>query len=491
MLVRPESPGFRGGLPPDELPGSSLLPPFAVPPLPRHLVFPLHQSRGILLAPRITSGRSVLKGQVIADHPDHPPLHASSSGLAEISPDGSCIIIRTDGRDIPVITASPGRQDSLTRENLLERIWQAGITGLGGAGYPSANKLLSPAIHTLILNGAECEPLASCDQTLLQRFPHRVLAGARQLCQTLGFKRCLLAIEADKTEVAQILQANLINGQYDPVRLVRIPVRYPTGSEKQLIQVLTGQEVPHGKKTQDIGIVCLNVATVAALHDALTWHQPLISRLVTVTGSGIKKPHNLWVRTGTPLSNLIDYCGGYTQTGVRLVTGGSMMGQLLENDQVPVSKSIYCLWVAGAEEWVEKQPEQPCIRCAACVEVCPVGLLPQELYRYTQSGHREHSMGLHLDACITCGCCDAVCPSHIPLAQSFRAAQSRQTEWVREQARAHHAKARYEARLARKAREEQERIEHARRKKENLEKNRDDEIRNTLNRLKVRREPGR
>lgn len=479
-----------GGLPPDVLPRSPTLPPFAIPPLPRHLVFPLRQSRGIFLIPRMESGQSVLKGQVLADHPEHPPLHASSSGLAEISPDGSRIMIRTDGRDTPLLATPPPRSNPLTRENLLERIWQAGITGLGGAGYPSADKLLSPTLHTLILNGVECEPLASCDQTLLTRFPHRVLAGARQLCQTLGFNRCLLAIEADKTEVRQILQASLADHRYDPVRLVSVPVRYPAGSEKQLIQVLTGLEVPQAKKPQDIGLVCLNVATVAALHDALTWQEPLISRLVTVTGSGIKKPHNLWVRTGTLVADLIDYCGGYTQMGVHRVTGGCMMGQPLESDQVPVGKSTYCLWIAGAEEWVEKQPEQPCIRCGACVEVCPAGLLPQELYRYTRSGHREHGMALHLDACIACGCCDVVCPSHIPLAESFRHAQAKQAEWLQGQVRASHAKARYEARLARKAREEQEQIEHARRKKENLGKNRDDEIQKTLNRLKTRREPG-
>lgn len=464
----------HNGLAPADLPGSRELPPLAIPPLPRHLLFPLIQSRGMTLIPRVEPGQPVLKGQLLAEHPDHPPLHASSSGVVATLDSlplatGPYLVITTDGRDMPVVSHLVNPPPVLTPKILLDRIWQAGITGLGGAGFPTTGKLDSAGIDTLILNGAECEPLSSCDQTLLARFPHRVLAGARLLLTTFSIRRCLLAIEADKTASWDALNAAVADSGDHSVQIVRVPARYPAGGEKQLIQALTGMEVPHGGHPQNLGLVCLNVATVAAIHDAIHWNSPLISRLVTLTGQGIRQPHNLWVRLGTPVSELIEYCGGYTGEAVRLVQGGVMMGYPLASDQLPVTKSTHCIWVGGSSETVEVGPEQPCIRCGACVDVCPAGLLPQELYRHAKAGQREQAMALHLAACIECGCCDVVCPSHIPLVRQFQTAKRQQAEWLAAQNRANHAKARYQARLARKAREEQARQDNARRSKESIQ----------------------
>lgn len=487
---------FPGGLKPDDLPRSSGLPTHSYPPLAPRLIFPLLQSRGIELLPRVVNGQTVLKGQILADHPDHPPIHASSSGVVETVTDwplpyptattGPCLVIHTDGLDASVNrTGTP--LPAASPQQLFDRLWQAGIVGLGGAGFPTTDKLRAPALHTLILNAAECEPLASADLTLLTQSSHRVLDGARLLCHSLGISRCFLALEADKIELANRLQQSLRQTEHNTIELRRIPVRYPTGSERQLIQVLTGKEVPLHGRPQDLGIVCLNVATVAAIHDAMLLNRPLTERWITLTGQGIHTPHNLWVKIGTPVADLIQHCGGYRPGANRLVMGGSMMGYPLLSDQVPIIKSSYCIWVAGVNESTDLEREHACIRCGACVEVCPAGLMPQELYRNVKSSDWSQANALKLEACIDCGCCNAVCPSHIPLVQHFMAAKKVTAHKIKAQALAHQAKARYEARLARKAREEQERAENARRRKDNLEKNRVGEIQGALARLKAKR----
>jgi electron transport complex protein RnfC len=216
-------------------------------------------------------------------------------------------------------------------------------------------------------------------------------------------------------------------------------------------------------------------------------NRPLTERWITLTGQGIHTPHNLWVRIGTPVADLVQHCGGYRPGANRLVMGGSMMGYPLLSDQVPIIKSSYCIWVAGVNETTDLEREHACIRCGACVEVCPAGLMPQELYRNVKSSDWSQANALKLEACIDCGCCNAVCPSHIPLVQHFMAAKKVTAHKIKAQALAHQAKARYEARLARKAREEQERAENARRRKDNLEKNRVGEIQGALARLKAKR----
>lgn len=501
-MLPPRLWNFQGGLAPDGLVDDPALPPLAIPPLPHRLIFPLQQIRGQVLKAVVEPGQHVLKGQILAESDVHPPLHASSSGEIQAiqhlplpypsSPPGDCLVLLTDGEDA-AITVEPNHDPQPTAEALLRRIWQAGIVGLGGAGFSTADKLnagLAAGIDTLIINGAECEPLISCDQTLLTHFPHKVLAGAQILCRILGIKTCLLAIEADKLDTRNALEIAITQGEYTGIKWVRVPPQYPTGSERQLIQVLTGREIPHGQRPSDLGIACLNVATVAAVYEALEQSHPLISRWITVTGTGLHQPMNLMARIGTPIADLIAYCGGYRTGAERLIMGGAMMGYPLASDALPVVKSTQCLWIAGPGEWTEAGKEQPCIRCGSCAEVCPVGLLPQQLYRQARGGEWEQLMAHHLDACIACGCCDVVCPSHIPLVQQFMLAQKQLVAQQEEQARAQHAKMRYEARLTRKAREAEERIENARRRKESLDKDKTSEIQGALARLKAKRQTG-
>jgi electron transport complex protein RnfC len=294
-----------------------------------------------------------------------------------------------------------------------------------------------------------------------------VLAGAEILLRLLGAGRCLLGIEEGRPQALAALEQAKARGGHRAVEIVTVPAVYPAGGERQLIKTLTGREVPSGGIPADIGAVCHNVATAAAIHRALVSGEPLTSRIVTVTGQGVREPQNLLARIGTPMADLIEQCGGYTESAQRLIVGGPMMGFALPSDAAPVSKAVNCVFVAGRGEVAEARPAMACIRCGACAAVCPAGLLPQQLYWHVRAGPSEKALDYHLPDCIECGCCDVVCPSQIPLAQHFRAAKGRFAAQALERAQADHARLRHEARQARK---EQEKAEAARRKKELLDK---------------------
>jgi len=476
---------FQGGLHlPDHKAESTGL-PIAKATLPPRLLLPLRQHMGAAARPMVDAGDLVLKGQRIAEPQGalsaglHAPTSGRVLGVQDVPaphPSGlasTCLVIEPDGRDAWAALPEPW-PDYATRspEELRERIRWAGVVGLGGALFPTSLKLAPGAerlIHTLVVNGAECEPYISCDDLLMREQPERIIAGIRILLHILGAGRCLVAIEDNKPQAIEALYRHSQALAVPGLEIVRIPTLYPSGGERQLIKVLTGQEVPSGGYPADLGILCQNVATVAAVADAVLEGRPLISRILTLTGAGVAQPRNLEVLMGTPVAHLIEQAGGYTPRAARLLLGGPMMGVALASDQVPVTKAANCLLVASTGEAPEPGPPLPCIRCGACARACPANLLPQQLYWYARAKDMKKVREYHLFDCIECGCCSTVCPSQIPLVQYYRFAKTEIRAQDRERDAAQQAKRRHAAREARLERQEAEREARLRKTREDLE----------------------
>lgn len=428
-------PRMRGGL---KLPGekqraTSL--PLHVASTPRRLVLTLEQYGGIPLVPCVSAGDRVQLGQPIALPTDRAgvPLHAPVSGsivaIHSLPGAGSAtpaIILDNDGRD-EATSANSTNTDyaTLTSEALQNLLEAGGIVGLGGAAFPTHRKLssASAAVH-LLLNGVECEPHISCDDALMRARPEVVIRGGQILLHAFGASRCTIAVEDDKPAALAALRSALETMADPRFELINVPTFYPAGGERQLIAALWGKEVPAGGLPRDIGVVCLNVGTAAAVASLIETGLPLIRRIVTVTGHGIATPQNLEVPLGTPFSHLIAECGGFLPGVQRLIAGGSMMGTAVEHDRFAVTKATNCILVATQADLVLRGDEQPCIRCGDCAEVCPAGLLPQELHRLALSGDAASLARLGLADCIECGCCDHVCPSQIPLTATFVATRA-------------------------------------------------------------------
>jgi electron transport complex protein RnfC len=475
---------FTGGV---HLPGhkqESSFAPLQVAPLPKALIYPLFMRNGQNAKLMVAVGERVLKGQVIAaDGMMNPPVHAATSGWVrgiEQRPlphpsglAGECIVIDVDGLDESVEFQGSADYLAIKPADLRDKIHAAGLVGLGGAAFPTAVKI-NPAKHlkidTLVLNGAECEPYITCDDSLLRHFSHEVLGGANILLHILGINRCLLAVEDEMEYALAALEKAKSEGDYNAITIVAVPTLYPTGGERQLVKALTGREIPSLGIPAEIGVVCQNVATAAAVHRAVIFGEPLISRIVTVTGQGVRRPQNLLARIGTPIAELVECCGGYADSARRLILGGPMMGFALPSDDLPITKAANCVLVAGEDEVACEKQAMPCIRCGACATACPVHLLPQQLYWHARADNLERVMDYQLPDCIECGCCDMVCPSHIPLVQHFRSAKSKVAAKQRERLQADHARLRYESRQGRKEREELEKSENAKRKKALLAK---------------------
>jgi electron transport complex protein RnfC len=454
---------FHGGLKLDARTARATTTPIGVVPVPRRLVLPLSQHVGQPAEPVVSPGERVLKGQPIARPNGYvgAKVHASSSGtVVEISdypvphPSGlsaPCIVIETDGLDEPWTGYEPITDFSaLTGPELRARVRAAGVVGLGGAAFPTAVKLgAGSGLKLLILNGAECEPYICCDELLLRERAAEVLTGAQVLLQALDIARCVVAIEDDKPAARAALEAALDTAGDTRIEVVSVPAIYPEGGERQLIKVLTGEEVPARGVPPDIGYLCHNVGTAAAVARAVTQGEPLISRIVTVTGDGVAAPRNLEARLGTPVADLVQACGGYTGQAAHLLMGGAMMGFPLADDSLPVIKAMNCVVVASEEEIRPRAPVMPCIRCGECAEVCPAQLLPQQLYWHARSDDLEPLEDYHLFDCIECGCCDLACPSQIPLTQYFRYAKTELWTRQRDRVRSDAARERFEARRER------------------------------------------
>ena len=470
---------LHGGLRLDAHKKASTTSPIVEVPLPSQLILPLEQHVGEPAQPAVSIGDRVLKGQLIAE-PDGElgaPVHASSSGtvvaieqwptVRRYGDKAPCIVIECDGED----AAFPGRDHPDYRElppaDLLLHILDGGIVGLGGAVFPTAQKLMQARtleVEYLILNGVECEPYISCDDVLMREDADRVVSGAQILMHALQVEVCFLVVESDKPEAIQRLGEALARAGDERIALKQVPTIYPSGGEDQLVQLVTNREVPSGGLPTDAGCVVQNVGTAAAVHDWIVNNEPLISRVTTVTGDGVASPVNVRARLGTTVADVIHCAGGYKGEPRHLVIGGPMTGKSVTTDEVPVVKASNCILVMS--DVPQAGEELPCIRCGDCAAACPVQLLPQQLFWYACADNEQKLRAFGLLDCIECGCCDLVCPSHIPLTADFRSAKGRIRELADEKARAERARQRFEARNERMQLEQEERDAELARQKE-------------------------
>ncbi len=471
---------FHGGIHPAENKQQSTTKAVQPAPLPAQLVLPLHQHIGAPAVPVVSVGDHVLKGQLIATAEGFVsvPLHAPTSGkISAIEPrpvphasglQDNCIVIEPDGEDQWIEhkglreTLSVADLDDIEPRQLTEHIRSCGIAGMGGAGFPSAVKLsVKPeSIHTLILNGAECEPYITADDMLMRERAEEVIHGAQILLHIIGAKRCLIGVEDNKPEAIEALNSALkkLNEEHH-IDVVTIPTKYPSGGEKQLIKILTGEEVPSGGIPASLGIVCQNVGTAAAIYRAVEFGEPLISRITTLTGDGVKNPGNFEVLIGTPVNHLLNLAGYQPQKRERVIMGGPMMGFALPHTDLPVIKTTNCLLTPTEKELPTNDFAMACIRCGMCAEACPAELLPQQLYWFSKGQEFDKAEQHNLFDCIECGACSYVCPSHIPLVQYYRFAKGAIREEREAHAKSEKARLRYEERLARKEREDAEKEE--------------------------------
>ncbi|MBL4611540.1 MAG: electron transport complex subunit RsxC [Pseudomonas sp.] len=463
---------IHGGIHPEENKHQSVQHGLETPPLPKRLILPLLQHIGARAEPLVAVGDSVLKGQMIAEANGMVscPLHAPTSGtITAIGPapfphasglEEWAITLESDGKDQWTDLEPIADYRQLDAPPLLEIIRMAGINGLGGAGFPTAVKLKArpeQKIHTLIINGTECEPYITADDTGMRYRAPEVVAGIEILMHILKPVEVLIGIEDNKPEAIAAMREAVGDRA---MQVVVFPTKYPSGGEKQLIQILTGKEVPSGGLPADIGMVCQNIGTMIAIHDAVILGQPLISRITTLTGDALSHPTNVMALIGTPIRDLLEFAGVQPDKLYRLVMGGPMMGFTLQSLDAPVIKTSNCLLAGTSEELPPPPAAQPCIRCGLCSEVCPAILLPQQLHWFALGKDYDQLKRLNLFDCIECGACSYVCPSSIPLVQYYRASKAEIRALELQQHKADHSKQRFEHRLERLEREaEQKELE--------------------------------
>ncbi|MBL0906919.1 electron transport complex subunit RsxC [Pectobacterium carotovorum] len=455
---------FDGGIHPPEMKTQSSQTPLRQIPLSEQFIIPLKQHLGPEGEICVSVGDKVLRGQPLTRGkgralPVHAPTSgtvnairqhttAHPSGLSELS-----IIIVPDGDDrwCERQTFTDYRAQSV--DTLLAHLHQAGIAGLGGAGFPTAAKLQGGmrGIETLIINGAECEPYITADDRLMQECAEEIIQGVEILSFLLQPKRILIGVEDNKPEAISALRLAL--GKRSDMKLRVIPTKYPSGGAKQLTKILTGKEVPFGKHSAAIGVLMQNVGTAFAIKRAVIDGEPLTERVVTLTGEALRQPGNVWARLGTPVRHLLKQGGFHVNKQPMVVMGGPLMGFTLPSLDVPIVKISNCLLAPSHTEMEPVAEEQSCIRCSKCADACPAGLLPQQLYWFSRGQEHEKARNHHLFDCIECGACAYVCPSNIPLVQYYRQEKAEIRAIDEEAQRAAQAKVRFDAKQARLERE--------------------------------------
>ena len=460
---------FHGGVHPPENKAQSTQLPISQLALPEKLVLPLRQHVGNIPKVKVTIGERVLKGQLIAEAEGmvSAAIHAPTSGIISAIEDAiiphpsglpdRCIVITPDGKDEWVVRA-PQDWRNADRKNLVASLRLSGIVGLGGATFPTHIKLRADGktgVHTLVINAAECEPYITCDDMLMRERAEEIVQGIAIAQYLLGAETVLIGIEDNKPEATKAMQA-AVSGQNMQVKTV--PTLYPSGDARRLVHLLLGTEIPHDKRSTEVGLQVFNVATVLALHRYFNHGEPSIGRIVSITGN-VQTPQNFEVLFGTPLLHLIAAAGGAKPKTSHFIMGGPMMGFDLPNNDVPITKAANCIIAASPNLFTPPPPAMPCIRCARCADVCPVNLQPQELYWFAKADNFEKARDYNLFDCIECGACSYVCPSDIPLVQYYRYAKSEIIATDKAKEAADLARERNDFRLVRIEREKLERAQ--------------------------------
>ena len=400
--------------------------------LPKTVVIPLVQHTGTPCEPLVKKGEAVVEGQKIGEVKAFvsAPVHASISGkIKDIEltqhPGGyrcAAIVIEGDGSAKEWGRACNGADlNALTPEAIREAVREAGIVGMGGAAFPTSIKLSPPkgkAIEAVILNGCECEPYLTADHRMMAEEPEKVVWGLRALMKATGAAKGFIGIEENKPDAIEALKKQIASSP--EIQIIVLEAKYPQGAEKMLIQASIGRKVPPGKLPFDVGVIVNNVGTAIAVYEALNWGKPLIERVVTISGNGVKEPRNLLVRIGTSFEEVVAQCGGLVDgKEIEVLNGGPMMGVAQPTLAVPVVKGTSGI-TAIAADVIKSSDYEPCIRCASCVEVCPMGLMPYRLGDYGKAYRTADFKAWDGLTCIECGCCSYVCPAKRPLLQWIR-----------------------------------------------------------------------
>ncbi|MCC6928507.1 MAG: electron transport complex subunit RsxC [Gemmatimonadaceae bacterium] len=422
--------GFRHGVHPEERKELTQALPIRRMPFPDEVVLPVRQHAGKPARVRVKVGDHVERGDKVADADGFVsvPIHASAAGtVVDIDwwphIDGTMAIairLKVDrhAMQLPRPRLVP-HWEGLTPDQVIQAVQDAGVVGLGGAAFPTHVKLAPPrdvSIHTIIVNGAECEPYLTTDHRTMVEYPARVLFGVRVMMHTLGVRKAVIGVEKNKPDAIAALNAALPKDL--DITVLPLTVKYPQGAEKMLIHAVTGLEVESGKLPASAGVIVQNVASAAAIAEVFETGLPLIERIVTVSGDGVQKPGNFIVPVGTKLVDLLDYCGGLTPDAAEVIIGGPMMGAAQGNLEAPVTKGTTGVVVLTAQQ-VRGEKVWPCIHCGRCLEACPVFLNPSLLGDLARNRRYEEMEALHLTDCMLCGSCSYVCPSNIPLSQQF------------------------------------------------------------------------
>ncbi|WP_386696499.1 electron transport complex subunit RsxC [Lonepinella sp. MS14436] len=470
---------FHGGIHPPEMKSQSNSTPISTAPLADKFYVPVKQHLGTAGNLLVKVGDQVLKGQPLTqgDGLRCLPVHAPTSGIVtDISPyiaahpsglNELAVHIQADGKDQWREQQPIDDFLTLSTEQLIQKIYQAGVAGLGGAVFPTAAKVNSAqnAVKLLIINGAECEPYITCDDRLMRDYADEIIEGVRILRYILRPEKVVIAVEDNKPKAVSALKFALHGANDIDIRVV--PTKYPSGDSNTLVKILTGIEVPSGKRSSSIGVYMQNVGTAFAIKRAVINDEPLIERVVTLTGDKIPNKGNQWVRFGTPISFVLEQAGYQADERLPVYLGGPMMGLALPDLNAPVTKLANCLLAPDHFEYTPPPAEQSCIRCSACSDACPYYLMPQQLYWFARSEDHEKSQQYQLMDCIECGLCAYVCPSHIPLIQYFRQEKAKIWEIADKAKKAEEAKIRFETRQARLEKEEQARKERTQKAAEN------------------------
>ena len=473
---------FHGGVHPPENKAQSTQLPIGQLSLPEKLVLPLRQHVGNIPKVKVQVSEHVLKGQLIAEAEGtvSAAIHAPTSGMITAIEDAiiphpsglpdRCITIKPDGKDKWIAHQA---QDWKTadRKNLVASLRLSGIVGLGGATFPTHIKLRTDGksgIHTLVINAAECEPYITCDDMLMRERADEIVQGIAIAQYLLGAESVLIGIEDNKPEATKAMQAAVQKAavqatavgttHFTNMQVKAVPTLYPSGDARRLVHLLLGTEIPHDKRSTEVGLQVFNVATVLALHRYFNHGEPAINRIVSMTGN-VQTPQNFEVLFGTPLLHLVAATGGAKPNTSHYIMGGPMMGFDLPSIDVPITKAANCIIAASPTLFAPAPPAMPCIRCARCADACPVNLQPQELYWFAKADNFEKARDYNLFDCIECGACSYVCPSDIPLVQYYRYAKSEIIATDKAQEAADLARERNDFRLARIEREKRERAQ--------------------------------